>query len=355
MRRSAKWFVLACLLGAQVTACTATHVSPQEGTETGNPPIINQDLVALVVSANDVRIVGKAGAVTPGGSTVQVISSLTGMTFEARSNADGSFDVALAASPSDTFELRALLGSAQSSVVYVVRGGAAVGQGSGQTLSCKQREALATAQMTALVASAGSRCLIDTDCTTAGQATACSESCSTAVVSKVDALQIEEARAALEEGLCASFAADGCSVLRLPCPPPPLSVRCVQERCVEAQPVQDADCSSDFEAGSGFAANPVYWYYPQGHVCLPRIYGGVAGNGNRYASRVQCESSCLKPDSFCPPNRIASEVCVQGGLAGGCAETALACALACASGEQCAGDPIGGWCHGNVCDAFSPL
>lgn len=363
MRRLFESIVLSSFLTLAQGACTTTHMSPQEGTETGNPPVIDQALVALVVTADQVRIVGRAGAVRPGGSTVQIVSALTGKTFESASRPDGSFDVLLDGSPLDTFAVRARKDAESSNTVFVVQGGAAVGTDDAQQLSCQQRQDLAAAQMNAVADGAHRRCRIDSDCTATSQATVCSESCATPFVSRVSGEpQLSEARAAIESGLCSDFAADGCSVLRLPCAPSSEVPSCVNERCEgkkvdsDPSPTQSSACSAPFDTGQGLAYFPVYWYYPAGRVCLPRVYGGLGGNDNRYDTRAQCEASCLpQVTTECPPNSVEREVCVAGGIAGGCSETARACAQVCGAVDECKDNEIGSWCHDGACDAFSPL
>jgi hypothetical protein len=342
------------LLLAWATACTTTHITPQEGTETGNPPVIDATLISLLVSEDALHVIGRPGAVSPG-VEVEVVSVPSGASLRGQAAIDGSFDIVVNAPRADTFEVRAVQGTRSSSTVHVVRG-AAVSQGSSQALSCVQREQLATAQIHAIGESADTSCARDEDCRLAPLGTQCSDACSGVPVSTAGAGEVQDARSAIESGLCKDFARDGCSFLVLPCvPPTSTNVGCRNQRCelIEPSPQASADCTSDFDVGSGDALTSVYWYYPQGGVCLPRTYGGLGGNANRYTSRAACEAACSRTGE-CPPNRVETEACVSPSPLAGCAETASACALVCSAQEQCVGDPIGNFCNRGFCESFSP-
>jgi hypothetical protein len=234
LNRSTACLLIAALVGAGVGACSASHGDPQAGTETGNPPVIDVARVTLLVSEAEAKITGSAGAVTPGGGQLTVLSSLTGKSYQASVAKDGSFAITISGSPEDIFELRAADESGDSSEanpVYVARGSAAV-SGGAEGLSCKQREDLARAQMNAVVAAADGSCTVDADCQLQGYGTVCSDACSDAPVSAQGAGQIEQARSAIAQGICRDFSARGCSFLALPCVPPvPGNPRCLANKC----------------------------------------------------------------------------------------------------------------------------
>jgi hypothetical protein len=340
-------------------ACTNTHEAPQGGTETGNPPVIDASLISLVVSQDEVHVRGERGAATPG-AAIEVVSTLTHAVFNGRAAGDGSFDIQVDAPKTDTFEVRALSDGRSSETVHVVRGGASVGEGRQDELSCRQREQLASAQMIATSEGADTRCARDEDCVLAPLNTLCSDSCFDVPVSTAGAQELEEARGAIEYGLCDDFGVDGCTFLALPCvPPTSTSVGCRDQRCqlIEPSAQPSADCSSDFDGGPANAAMRVFWYSPQHRVCLPRTYGGAEGNGNRYQTLEACEAACASgPDAGeCPPNRIERSVCVEPSPLAGCARMANACALVCSEAAHCDGDAIGPYCLESACQAFSPL
>lgn len=360
MCRTSARVLLVAALGLSGTACTETHASPQEGTETGNPPVLDSSLISLVVGANSTHIVGQKGAVTPGGSRVEITSVLTGKVFRGESNADGSFDIVVDTGEYDTFDVRAAIGKYMSQVVLVDRGGARIGDNN-QSLSCEELRQDALDQVSIAASMADKACTTDSDCSWKETATDCSDDCGRWIVSAAGAQYISEAVHVANKQTCATFTSKGCTVTHPPCAPSVGTLACIGGQCQvpsTGSPSMPggADCTSSFEAGPGTALLQVYWFYPQGQVCLPRNYGGLGGNGNRYATRADCESSCLtEPTGDCPPNRVRVDACIKGGLAGGCAETRIACPKVCSSYSDCAGDPIGTWCtSGGFCDATSP-
>lgn len=243
--------VLALALGCG--GCTQLHGGPQDGTETGNPPVVSPTLnsarVALVISADQVRVTGQAGAASPAGATVEVISALTGARFQATVAADGSFDVSVSGSKLDSYEVRVVAeDEASSNSVYVAPGAAAVASASdGGALSCKQREELAHQQLEAVAVQASMRtsqnCRIDSDCTEAFTGSVCNDSCSRYAVSNLQAQDIQAARDAIEGGLCKTYKQDGCQFIVQPCPQVPGEVACIGGvRCALVTP-DGPDCA----------------------------------------------------------------------------------------------------------------
>ena len=114
------------LLAAALAACTNAH-GPQEGTQTGNPPILDRGKVTLEVSADEVHVTGKPGAATPGGATIEI----TNHDHRQGDRRDGGRPTARStcastARSNDTFVVRAVANGEQSDPVYVVRGGAEI-------------------------------------------------------------------------------------------------------------------------------------------------------------------------------------------------------------------------------------
>jgi hypothetical protein len=233
------------LLGAAATACTVSY-GPQDGTETGNPPAIDASLVALVVQADAVRVTGQPGAVSPGGTALELVSAFSGEVFHATASADGSFSVEVTTAELDTFELRAVRGGAESNTVFVTRGGAAVTPaGSSDSLSCVQQENLARAQLAAVAQRADRSCARDEDCLQVAGGSECNDSCETFLLSSAGRENVEAARSVTEHGLCGSFAEDGCTVTALPCVPRIEVPVCVSGSCQWVSP--DAPDSTQCE------------------------------------------------------------------------------------------------------------
>jgi hypothetical protein len=239
----ARWaFLLA--LAASSAGCTSTRLAPQGGgTETGNPPVIDGSLVALVADGDGLRVRGERGAVSPGGSSLEVLVVSSGNSVQGRANADGSFDISLDASTFDTVELRAVNAGQTSLAVHVVRGAAAAAQDE-QGLTCDQRSQLARTQLNAVAEAVDLSCMNDLDCTNADSASSCADSCDAYVVSLTGESQLAGAREAVQAGLCAEYEADGCQRLALPCAPPQLGVpRCFAGSC-RAAPARTISCQT---------------------------------------------------------------------------------------------------------------
>src|SRR5689334_17295102 len=108
---------------------------PPGSTETGNPPVIDVTKIALVVQIDEVHVVGKNGAVSPGGSALEVETLSSGDVAHGKSDSKGAFDIRVDGTIEDTYRLRALGESAdvKSAPVFLSRGGAMIGDGDGGT------------------------------------------------------------------------------------------------------------------------------------------------------------------------------------------------------------------------------
>jgi hypothetical protein len=96
-----------------------------------------------------------------------------------------------------------------------------------------------------------------------------------------------------------------------------------------------AVCGLPFDPGPCRAAIGVY--AAVNGVCVPAIYGGCDGNDNRFSTLEECMAVCEgRPlPNGCPAGRIAREICLECGPAGGCGATATVCALPCDAATAC--------------------
>jgi hypothetical protein len=217
-RTQTRLWLCAVLWALPASGCFSTHGGPQDSTETGNPPVLDMHRVALKVSADTVHVTGEKGAVTPGGAAIEITNLTTGVVTKAKANADGSFDVEVDGAPNDAFVVRAGTGqgAAASAPVYVVRGSAAVGSGTGGSLSCEQRDSLALAAFERALADADKSCTSDADCQVVQGLVACPNTCPFAAVSGSGAQQLAAAIKAINAGLCPP--SDGCPAQVFHCP-----------------------------------------------------------------------------------------------------------------------------------------
>ena len=76
----------------------------EHGTETGNPPVVEQQKLHVVLHDDGVEVVGEGGAVSPG-ATVTVTNTRSGDRAEAIARADGSVNVSVPGTLADEYEV----------------------------------------------------------------------------------------------------------------------------------------------------------------------------------------------------------------------------------------------------------
>jgi hypothetical protein len=126
---------------------------------------------------------------------------------------------------------------------------------------------------------------------------------------------------------------------------------------IDASWVAPAVCLLPFEVGPCDAAIPVFAYVDG--ACAPRVYGGCQGNGNRFFTLEECLAACEgRPvPNPCPDGRVAHEICLSCGPAGGCGLRETVCALPCdvdagAAAAGCAASSLvcaAGFCQVGFC------
>lgn len=95
-------------LAAALPGCFSSSLAETGSTETGNPPAVGAIQASLVYAdAHDggFVVVGRPGAVSPGGTDIEVHNRTSGERVRAVANADGSFEVAIDGNPSDAIEV----------------------------------------------------------------------------------------------------------------------------------------------------------------------------------------------------------------------------------------------------------
>lgn len=237
------------LLVAVLAACTDAH-GPEHSTQTGNPPALDRGRVTLEVSADQVHIVGEAGAASPGGASIEITNLSTGQVITGTAAADGSFDVRADGSLNDAFVVRAVANGDESAPVYVVRGGAEISGEDDGSLACDQYSGLGRAVLEASAAAADRRCSSADDCKQVFVQAHCVPGCTPVYASNAGASQVMATAEAINAGLCASSKADGCPNQPVQCAAP-APVGCVAGECV-AQGEQSCD-QLRAEAGTAYS------------------------------------------------------------------------------------------------------
>lgn len=219
-----------------------SRTPPNGSTETGNPPVIDITRVALVVMRDEVHVTGEDGAVTPGGAELEIETLSSGDVARGKSDAKGAFDIQVAGTIDDTYELRALGESAdvKSEPVYLSRGGASVGEGDGGTLACSQLGSLIEDPITQAADVADRACSSNADCTIVHAQNDCPVwPCLGPALSQAGASEIASSFGALQ-GMCQAFTDASCPRAIADCGRSGPAA-CVDSRCVDC--ALD-DCSS---------------------------------------------------------------------------------------------------------------
>lgn len=217
----------------------------EPGTETGNPPEIDERLLDIVAGAAEgtVEVVGAAGAVSPG-AVVSVTNLRTGARAEAAAATDGSVSVVVSGSLADEYEVTVSLnGRSETIRVSADSNDGASGSGGGDgsggngasgTLSsaeCAALEEQLENQITAGYGAADATCSSDADCQTVVWNVGCYSKC---VLDYLSVSGISAAESTIEQDTAPTCAAlTGCE--RLPpasCPPFALPVsQCINGTC----------------------------------------------------------------------------------------------------------------------------
>jgi hypothetical protein len=158
----------------------------EHGTETGNPPVVEQQKLHIVLRENGVEVVGDPGAVSPGAS-VSVTNRRTGERVEATAGTDGSVTVIVPGLLQDEYEVTVSNGSGSQTVRVAADTSAATGGAGGggsdlASASCTTLEQTLQQSVTATYTNASKSCQADRDCTTAGDV-GCYYSCGGPIVS----------------------------------------------------------------------------------------------------------------------------------------------------------------------------
>jgi hypothetical protein len=206
------------------------------GTETGNPPVVEEQKLHIVLHDTGIEVVGDAGAVTPGAS-VRVTNRTTGQSAEATARSDGSVSVVVAGSMQDEYEVTVSNNAGSQTVQITAQTSGAAGAGgmtgtrdtadAGSTVmtipsgpdpvACAALQRTLGVRVAAGFANADRRCQRDEECTTVDTGAGCFHSCEPVIVSTAGA---EAARASIAQdiaALCDDATSQGCELPRPAC------------------------------------------------------------------------------------------------------------------------------------------
>lgn len=220
-----------CLLLATAPLLSHCGEAAGFGTETGNPPQLEQMKLYLEIVPDGIRVVGAPGAVAPPGASVRVTNVSTGASVSVVAGADGSIDVVVPGDGDDEFEVTVTSGGREAS--ERVSFGAVLRRSDLSALSCSALESTVYQAVGDVLRSADVACTVDVDCVFVGHAGAsrCYPSCASSALSRDGADFAASEGERVTGAACAAL--DACDLVPPPsCDPPlPLLPLCVAGRC----------------------------------------------------------------------------------------------------------------------------
>jgi hypothetical protein len=164
----------------------------EHGTETGNPPVVEQQKLHVVLHEDGVEVVGEAGSVSPGAS-VTVTNTRSGDHAEAIARADGSVNVSVPGTLMDEYEVTVSSGGGSQSVrVTAASAGDSTSTNAASTnadaglserSTCNNLETALVQRVQADYAAADQSCQSVADCTDSARTLSCYAGCYSFTVS----------------------------------------------------------------------------------------------------------------------------------------------------------------------------
>jgi hypothetical protein len=199
--------IVPCLLLAAAPLLSHCGEAEGFGTETGNPPQLEEKQLYLELVAGGIRVVGTPGAIAPAGASVRVTNVSTGVSVETRAAADGSLDVVIAAEPGDELEVTVGSGGQETSTRISFSEIARRSDLSG--VSCQALESTLNETVNEVFENADTGCTEDVDCmwTGYGAAASCYYQCGIGIVSRTGAALVGSLGGQLTASVCAALEA----------------------------------------------------------------------------------------------------------------------------------------------------
>jgi hypothetical protein len=200
----------------------------EHGTETGNPPVVEQQKLHVLLRDTGVEVVGDVGAVSPG-ARVRVTNRTTGESAEATARADGSVSIVVQGSVQDEYEVTVSNGSGSQTVQVRAQtsGGMAdagsgpdtdmADPGGGPPSDCAALQETLAARVSAGFANVDKTCQRDEDCLFISTTIACYSSCPSVIASRSGAQAASAAVAPDLAPLCNEFDSKHCETPSLAC------------------------------------------------------------------------------------------------------------------------------------------
>jgi hypothetical protein len=270
--RSRTLVLLAALGVVAPMACVAESV-PDGVTETGNPPVVERDRIAVDLDGDVAKVTGSPGAV-PEGSKVRIENTRSGAAKTATAGDDGSFAVEVPARAGDAIEIEVKgEGGTLRIAIDVSAGSADAGDGTPELSEstnpedsdtdeptppvnpedsgvqggyCGELEAALRLEYGALANDVDKSCTQNSDCVKLSTPLEClTWTCRTQEpVSVAGQAQVDAKLPALD-AKCAEMLAIDCPTGFIPCPAPfPGEVACVEGMCTTGVDVPASACDT---------------------------------------------------------------------------------------------------------------
>ncbi len=232
-----------------------SKIAERESTDTGNPPVIDENRIRVVTGEDGVRVVGEEDSVTPNAEVV-VSNASTGDSATTQAAADGSFEVEIGGTTEDDYRVEVNANGRSADVQLSAVGDESSGSdeepdGAPSAGQCAPPDDLSQSSTTGPqpvcaelhfeagcvasrgVATADTSCETDADCVRMSSAPSCIDSCSRDVaVSERGAVDLQAAIDEIDDDQCRRFDEAGCSFIAVPCAPDgPWEAGCVQGTC----------------------------------------------------------------------------------------------------------------------------
>jgi hypothetical protein len=206
------------------------------GTESGNPPRLEQQKLTLEVVAGGLLVVGAPGAVAPPGAAVRVTNLTTGERVQTTAGADGTIEVVIAGDLTDELEVSVSSGGRETSERLSL---GAIGERTELSgVSCASLENVLVATMLDVIDAADASCSADADCASRGLGVAspCYYQCGTAILSRAGLAQASTQGPQRTAAVCAAL--DACDrPAPSSCPVESSALpACVEGRCQGVDP-----------------------------------------------------------------------------------------------------------------------
>jgi hypothetical protein len=171
--------LLLCLCPSLLVQCGG---ATEPGTETGNPPVLDERRLYLVEGTGGLSLVAEPGAISPGGASLEIVNRRTGESVQAAAQNDGSLSVSIPGLIGDEYDVT-LTGGGRSVSARV--SSPRNGTDTLSALSCQTLENVLGQRVATGFDSGDRACTRDSECVSVGWGTGCYYQCGETLLSSL--------------------------------------------------------------------------------------------------------------------------------------------------------------------------